>query len=280
MSQDVEQVVAQEVVSEAPVEAQKAAPKSEPEPDYSAKFLELQRREKEVRVKANKLKQELESEKSKWVSELKSNPLAKLSELGITSDQLADHFLAGNTVKADDPMDRVSALESKLAQKEAAEKAAQEAQILADYDKEIFSFVEKDADTFELVLNHRDGKKLYKEAIYSYWRENGEAPDLKAIASEVEAHLEAETDQLMKLKKVSKKLTPTEVKEAAADIAAEVKKDAPKKKTLTSAFTASAAPKVKMVTNGNSYSINSSSTFLDERRAKLESRILELTKGN
>ena len=253
-------------------------------PDMSAQFLELQRRDKEIRAAKNRLKADIEASKAQLLSEIRANPLEKLREIGIAPEVLANQFLnSSKPLSQEEALAlKVAQLDEKLTQKEAAEKAAHEARVLADYDKEIFAVVEKDPDSFELVANHKDGKRLYKEAVYAYWREYGEAPDLEVVAKHVEAELETDAKKLMGLKKLSPKKAEAAVAEAAKDIAAEVKSEAPvsKKKTLTSALTASSAPKVKMVANGNQHSaVSPSAQFHAEREAKLAAAYARITKG-
>ncbi len=276
--------MSESVVETAPAVIEPVVPQAvehtpKPEQSLDAQFLELQRRDKEVRVQKNKIKQEIESAKQTLLNDIRANPMAKLQELGINPDVLAGQFLNAPPPPTAD--DRVSQLERKLADRDAAEKTARENEALAAYDREMFAVVEKDNDSFELVNNHKDGRRLYKEAVYAYWREYGEAPNLEILAKHVEAELETDAKKLMGLKKLSPKKQAEAVADAAVTIAADAKKDAAPKntrKTLNNGLTASTAPQVKYVGVKDPAAPHTSAfaQFQAERQAKLAESFAKL----
>lgn len=236
-------------------------------------MLELQRREKALRIRENKLKAELESERNKWQSELKSAPLAKLQELGITTDQLADYFLGKD---APNPEDLTKRELAEIKQQLAEQKAKEEKKLVAEFKQGVIAHVEKDTDKYELINHHRDGKKLYWDSVVAYYEEYGEVPNYSEVADKVEAELLEHGKKLMKLKKLS---AADKIEGIAEAIAAEVKdeeKDTPKKKkaspsTISKSLTASSAPSNKTTVQSNASVTNHTSelaALLASKRAK------------
>lgn len=228
-----------------------------PAPDNS--MVEIQRREKALRIRENKLKQEVESERSKLLEELKAAPLAKLQELGISAEHLADQLLNGKTEPEDLTKKELREIKEQLA----AQKRAEQDKMVAEYKRDVLSHVEKAPDTYELINNHRDGKKLYWDSVVAYYEEYGETPKYEEIADKVEKELFEHGQALFKLKKFQ---ATEKIESTAEAIAAEVKseekpkkeKEHPVKKkpsaTISNTLTASSAP-------SNRITIQSSATM-------------------
>lgn len=270
----------------APVEdaaAPVATPPAEPQPDLASQFAEIQRREKALRVGQNKLKQELAAERARVLEEIKSNPVAKLRDLGISTADLALQALDIPEEKLTPEQElrkEVEELKAHRAAQEALAKSAEDSRLLAAFERDVFAVVEKDQDRYEVINHYPGGKDLYKASVVKYCAEYGEMPDLADIANRVEAELESRITSMSKLKRFSKK----EKEAATADIVADVKKDAePKKRqtTLSTSLTAHSTPKSKLVSTKTdgvlTTTVRAGSDA--ERRARLAATYAKLTKG-
>ncbi len=241
------------------VEETTAAPVQETENPLA----EIQRREKALRIKQNKIQQELDSERSKWVNELKSNPGQKLKEYGISTDQLADQFL-GIEEERDPVKEKLSEFDAYLS----SQKKKEEQQLISDYQKKVFSTVEKDRDKFELINEHRDGKNLFLNKVLEHFNEYGENPsesEMAEIADKVETQLFDEAQKLLKLKKFAPKDAPKSEPEAKTEDAVKPKK------TISSSLTASSAPTARIVAQDAAGTLQTTSKFkayMDEKEAK------------
>lgn len=221
-----------------PQETEEAA---EPTPDLSSQFAELKRREKALRAERVKMKRELESEREQWMANLRANPLTHLQELGITTQQLANALL-------EDPMDEAPAKAAPTVdpqlQKEIEElKAYKQQQIVAEFRKEVFAPVEASPEDYELILNSKNGRDLYWNAVADYYQSYGETPDYVEMAKEVENALLEEAKGLLALRKLQppkpveepKVEAKKEVAEAAVEPQAD---DLSEYKTLSNRMTA------------------------------------------
>ncbi len=274
MTQDV-QVIAEPAVvgsaTEAEPSTQTATP---PVPDFSAQFADLQRRERALQTKANRIKVEAEAEKAKLIDEIKAAPLTKLKEFGLDPTRVVNSYLDQPVVTPEQStQSKVEALQARLDKQEADAKAAAEEKRVAEFKNGVIaSTIESDPVKYELVNNHREGKTLFWNAVIAYYNEFHEVPPYKDLADRVEAHLEEEGKSLLKLNKFKAK---KEVTEAAAAIATESKSESDAKSTkgkattISNSFTANSAPRVTRVgTTSSSSSVSKLDQYIAEKKAQ------------
>lgn len=255
--------------TETPVaaEATPAAPKAAEEPNSSA-FAQLARREKAMRVEAQKLKAEREAlqaerealkpapaapiDRSRFIdpADLESDPLAALAKLGISYDSLTQRALNAPTPEQIEYSRTVTELRNEIkalreeqdgiknSSKQQQEEGYKQAinQITSDVKSLVYS-----SETYELVKATNSTKdvvdlieKTFKEGLDDD-HPKGTLLGIEEAAKIVEDYLEGEALKLARLKKIQTKLKPAEVTQAAPKAGATTPNDTKQSqvKTLT-----------------------------------------------
>lgn len=215
---------APQAAPEAPVQPAQQAPKQDPKIDVFVK------REKALMNQMRQFKAERqawEQEKAKYStsdyipkSQLTSDPLAILTQHGVTPDKLTEMLL--NSQNINDPT--VRAMANRIAQMEARlgeqSKRAEEAQ-QAQYEQarkqistEVKLLVENNPD-FETV-KETGMQEAVVELIEQTWEADGYLMDVSEATHEVEKHLLAEAMKLTKLKKLQNQSTSSTPAPASA----------------------------------------------------------------
>jgi len=259
--------VAEAPAEETPVSTEEQAvvetPPEVPQVDHSAKFAELKRREREVRREKNRIKNQMDAEKNKWIEDLKTNPLEKLRELGISSDVLADAMLGNNVAEETSEaatLREIEELKKWKAEQERSRVEAEQQRQVEDYRKQVFSKIEENADKYELLLQDRDGKDLYWNSIVEYYQNYVEAPtdkELTTLADKVEEHIFEKTKALLSTSKFKPSEPTPKAPEKSEELPVEESK--PTSKTLSKSLTARQGPgyKVNLVQQANKVSHSS-----------------------
>ena len=189
--EQVEQVeaVVEELRAPAPVEV-----------DMSAKFAEIRRAERKLRNDRNSMEASRADEKAKWVSDLKSNPIAMLQEMGINADVLASALLGGDAPV--EQAEQFQKLDPKIQSRLDELDQYKNDQLAAKFRKGVFDAVEKSPEDYELLLSSDAGRDNYLNAVMSYITEYGEVPDYDDIAKTVEDTLFEEGKRILGLGKM------------------------------------------------------------------------------
>jgi hypothetical protein len=149
-----------------------------------------------------------------FVDQLQSNPMAALRRVpgwqALTFKELAQKVVdAGNAAPAEPPKvdPVVAALEKRLDDKEAAEKARDAEQSAAESQARVFTALEKD-ERFDLVLTDLGRPQLW-DAITAYYGKHGRCPDDKVfeMADLLEQRLEASVTKSKKFARPAQKGT-------------------------------------------------------------------------
>lgn len=208
--------------------------KPEPKKDFLApKFAALSRKERELRAQERQLKQREEEFqrkststeqdiKSKYMDpeEFKRNPWKVITDAGFTFEQLAE--MALNQGKPTPEMllkeserttqERLDAWEKKLAEKDAAEKAQREAQVIENYKNQIAQFVNSNNE-YELIRVN-EASELVFEVINAHHEQTGQILEFKVACDAVEEQLLEEAKKYLPLSKIKGLLTPQSQVEA------------------------------------------------------------------
>lgn len=233
-----------EVKAEEPAKADPLGPK----------FVALSRKEREIREKSKALTtkeaelqkrlqdMEARSKSEKTLAEkFKENPLAALQEIGLTYDQLSEIVLNDGNPTMDMKLERrakelesktlseIEQLKKQIAEKE--EKEAQERynQTINNFKMQIRNEVSGNEDKYELIKAH-EAYDLVMEVMQEFYNTNETLMDLNQALEAVEAHLEDEARQILKLKKFQTSSTPkqpTEGKQAAPTLSNTLAADVP-----------------------------------------------------
>ena len=191
------------------------------QPDLSAQFAELQRREKAIRKQQNHIKAQVEAERNAMVEKLKADPMNALAQMGISADDVANAMLSpGQTAESLAP---APATDPAIQQQLEELKAYQQQQLVAEYKKRVFDVVESKPDDFELLLSSEQGRDAYYNAAAQYVRDYGDEPDYSEIAKGVEQALEAQAKKWMSAKKFAAAKASAEPKAPKAESAPESK---------------------------------------------------------
>lgn len=266
--------VAPEALTNGAVAIETPAPEAKKDDFLSPKFAALARKEKELRMLQKQIQQERDSIKTRDEEYSKSyvpkarlmeNPLAALSELGLTQDQLVNLILNGP--QQVDPT--VSALQKQIqaieAQQQSTSKAMEEAQ--AKQYEQALSQIR--SDTAALVASNPDYETIREtgstEAVVELIRQTFDSEGILLTiddaAKQVEDHLLEEALKMARLKKVQAKLTPAQVEEAVATLTE------PKKPQIIQKSQQDRQPILKTLTNAAT--TTSSRTFsAAEKRAR------------
>lgn len=216
-STDLKQQPEETKPAEAPVEAK------EPEKDdkFSSRFAALAKREKAIQAREAKIK-EMETRFSsidKQDAEFKSNPIKFLQDrYGLSYNDLTQLVLNDNKPT---PEMKVRELEEKLTaferQKQDEAKKAEEERINGVINKfmgEIGSFVDDNANEFELIKAHGEGKELIYNVIDQHLSRTGRMLSIKEAAEHVEKYLTDEAQRFLNLNKFKPKEAPKEAPKA------------------------------------------------------------------
>jgi hypothetical protein len=214
------------------------APKAEePKQDFLApKFAALTRKEKLIKQQESALKAreaeltkrlaELEGKASENDSKVKSfeqqfkeNPIKALKERGISMEQLIEMQLNDENPTVDmklkrmqeelesKALSRVEELEKKLKAKEELEAKTAYDKAVDGYKSELSSYIEKNADAYELIAANGATDLMFQVA-EEFYKNTKRVPDIKEVADAVESHLEDEAKKIFELKKFNKLQKP------------------------------------------------------------------------
>ncbi|MEZ0208570.1 MAG: hypothetical protein ACAH17_00130 [Candidatus Paceibacterota bacterium] len=224
-----------EVQESQTVETPEVVAVPEKKDDFLApKFAALSRKEKQVRaeearIKAERaeiqrLREEYESKsktsqdsESEFMAKLKKNPLKTLSEMGFSYEQLTQMQLNDENPTPQMLIEQMRAeMEEKyskelnsvketLKEKEEREAKDKYEAAVSGYRSELSSFVESNADKYELIVANDATDLMFEtaEAFYEATKAEGKprVPSHQEIADAVEAHLEERAREILKLKK-------------------------------------------------------------------------------
>jgi hypothetical protein len=283
MSEEIEESapIEEQAVEEQAVEAVEVKEEVKPDVDLSSHFAEIKRRERDIRARQNKLKDEIQSERQKMLDEMKANPMEALRQAGVSTESLANGLLDLPTAAS--PEDTVNKELAELkAWKEAQvkERSEREQQKIVDnYRSEVFSVIESDSDKYELLSESEEGKTLYWDSVIRYYQEVGEAPNLSDIADRVEGMLFERGKKLLSSKKFAQKAEVSEKQEVIEKSETSEKKL--EMKTLSNSLAGISEPKVKMVDNNSRQQYSALSPMMkhqEERHNALVKRLEELSK--
>lgn len=244
--------VAQEVVQAAPEQSEQGEQQAEQggEPKkldlFAPKFAALSRKEKQVKAMEQAIKQreaelaqkmkEIEERsksssdaQSSWEKQLSENPLKFLREKGITMDQLVQMQLNDENPTFDMKLERlkselenktlkeVEELKKQLKDKEELEAKTQYERAVEAYKTEVNSYIEQNAETYELI-RAESATDLVFQVAEEYYNSTGKVLDIKDAADAVEAELEEQAKKILELKKfkASQKQEPTATKTQTA----------------------------------------------------------------
>ena len=193
------------------------------------KFAALTRKEKQVRAMEQQIKQreaevaqklaEIEERSKKnseanstFESEFKKNPLKTMEKYGITFDQLTEMQLNEQNPTPEMLMrqmeeklraemeEKYGKLSESLKQKEEREAKERYEAAVSSYKQELSTFVEQNAETYELIATN-NATDLMFETAEAFYQQTGKVPDHEELAKAVEEHLEEQAKQILKLKK-------------------------------------------------------------------------------
>jgi hypothetical protein len=231
------EVLAQLSADGAPPEA--AAAEEKPADFLAPKFAALTRKERQVKayeaqVKAKEAEltkrlaeldgrsTELDSKSKSFEQQFKENPLKALRERGITMEQLIEMQMNDENPTTDMKLKRmqeefeskafneISELKKQIKDKEEAQAKEQYDKAVEGYKTELNGFVEKNSETYELIMANGATDLMFQVA-EDYFQQTKRVPDIKEVADAVEAHLEEEAKKIFELKKfkqASPKPTP------------------------------------------------------------------------
>ena len=234
-----------------------------PQIDLSTNFAELKKQQREVRNTQTQMKDTIAAERAKVLEELRANPIDFMSQNGISTSQIADQMLGIGTEEVDVPEldprieERLKKLEQWEADQEKAKIQATNDQQVKNYQTQAFSVIEQNSEDFELINSSQDGKKLYWDTIVAYAKEYGEVPpDLKTIATSVEAKIYEKAKAYLATSKFKPKQTEPSVPSQSST-------------TLSNSLSGSSSPQVRRVEGNEAVSTSSSyHEFMEKQRAK------------
>ena len=231
-------------------------------PDHATEFAELKRQQREIRNSQTQMKDTIAAERAKFMDELRTNPIDFLSQNGISTSQIADQMLGIGTEEVDVPeLDpRITKELEELKQWKADQEKAKTQQAtdlqVKNYQTQAFSVIEQNSEDFELINSSQDGKKLYWDTIVAYAKEYGEAPNLKDIATKVEASIYNKAKKYLATSKFKPKQTEPSVPSQSST-------------TLSNSLSGSSSPQVRRVAGNEAVSTSSSyHDFMEKQRAK------------
>ena len=220
---------------------------------WDSRFAALSRKEKAIIERERSLK-EMQEKVTAWEAAQKSakeDPTKLLEQAGMTFDDLVNHMIG---VKEDPKEltvdDKYKALEEKIAamEKAAVEKEQvskqEEAEIaVQEFKQDISSFVESNADKFEIV-NALGEHELIFQVIEQHYNETEEMMPLENAAELVEKNLEESIRKVMNLKKFSSEASSQpEVTETLIEKESDDVRVSNPSKTLTNSQTVNTVPR-------------------------------------
>ncbi len=210
----------------APVEAPVEPPKTDEEP-LSTKFAALARREKAIIEKERELKKLQESVKLTELTreQIKKDPDAAIKSAGFKDlEDFITNYLQATSKTPPSLEDKVKELEEKLTLKEQKELEAEreretqrlqeaEEQAISNFKDSIKSYVDSDAEKFELIAANDAYDVIYDTVfeLYQQYEQAGQAHEFNAqeamqkVSEELENELFQKAQGLMKLKKFAPK---------------------------------------------------------------------------
>lgn len=208
--------------------AQDETPIPPPKTEEDKRFEQLAYREKRMRNEARRLqteRQEVEAMKAKyatpqvdesWKQRATENPLAHLSELGITADKLTDMLLNRDLTKEEvvavkTKLNQIEANQNKIIQDMEDSKTQSYDQAVKQIGTEVRLMVQG-APEFEAIQNANAENAVVK-LIEETWKSEGYIMDIADAAQEVEDYLVEEAIKFSQLNKVKNRLnqTPNEI---------------------------------------------------------------------
>lgn len=201
---------------------QEAAPavETKQDQDFAEQFARIQKKERQLREKERQYQERIRvlEQQAHIAQQLEADPMSVLSQKGWTLDKLLERVATGETPKPT-VEDKVSELQKKLDQLEAAKKeaeeyarAAQEKKVIAEYKNQIKTVVDSNASQFE-AIKALDAYETVFALAEERFQETGEIPKIEAIATEVEKYLEAQLQKAFELQKFKSRFEPAAAKE-------------------------------------------------------------------
>ncbi len=197
------------------------APGEKQEPQMSARFAALAKKEKEVRAQAARVKEAEAKLKAfeERESAYRADPMKLLQDFGHTYQGLTERILNdGNPTPAQVAQavnKDIQAIRSDLQRRdqEAAAKAAQartqaEAEAVAGFREEVNDFVKAEPDTYELI-NLYGQQGLVFDTVEAHYKETGKMLSLKDAADKVEQYLWDEAQKVTQTKRFQAAARPT-----------------------------------------------------------------------
>jgi len=228
---------AQPVAPEAQAAAPEQAPVKPQDDKFAAKFAALARKEKELRDSQGKFvseRQRLEQERAEmeaWkteqktakdalLNEIKGNPLKWLQENAgydfeaLTKMQLNEQnptpemLIKRTREELESGYKReLEELRNAMKAKEEQEEKAQFEQTVSGFKSQISSFIDSNADTYELIKMN-DAQELVFEVIQEFYESSGKVLSIEEAAKHTEEHLEAEARKVFEAKKFKQTSQP------------------------------------------------------------------------
>lgn len=241
-------------------------PDTKPKEDPMGKrFAALSRKEKEILNERQAIAAEkaaVEADKARMqkivtaVANAKANPMALLTEAGVTYDELTRYIL--NDGKPS-PEDRIAELDNKLEEERRARISAEEkrelerqqadeayiTKMIDDYRKETNDHIASNPEAYESIIAY-DAQDEVFSAIRDHFAETGKILSPEEAAKQVEAELDSIIEKTLKLNKVQAKLKPPEP-EPKKTTAEPPKTTRTPPKTLSTSHVSSPTPKKETV---------------------------------
>lgn len=199
----------------------------------------IQAQQAEITQKMTEYQNYLEN-KSKY----KTNPKQLLQDHGLTYQELAEYQLNdGEPTPAlliKQQQERIDALETRLADKDARNEAAQkqqqeryEQEVVADFRNQIETFVRSKPDQYEFIRIN-EAENLVYDTVEEYYKKNNTILPIKKAADMVEDYLSKVVDKITASKKLQARFqqrpTPTKAQ------------DTPTPRTLSNSITTTSSP--------------------------------------
>lgn len=186
---------------------------AEPQVDLSSQFAEIARRENEIRRVQHQQKQQLEQERVKFADEIRTNPLEKLKQLGISTEEIASSILGTTTEEPSETevlKSELAKLQAQLTEQQQAQESKRIESEIAEGRRYVSNFLKENESKFELInaLGRQDD---VWEAMVAVHNEFGHV-DQEQVAMEVERRLEEEGKRFLGLKKFAPTPEPAKVK--------------------------------------------------------------------
>lgn len=217
---------------------QQGEPKpTEQEQRFAAKFAALARKEKLIREREAQLKA-LEQKVNSWEAAkatAKQNPMAILSEAGLSTDDLAEYLISNGKPKEKTPSDEIRELREMI-ERERQERAAQEAEAREQSIKGMIKDLATSSDDYELVAAQGDdGIDLVFQVMAEYYNTHKQNLSLKQALSMTETWLDKQAEErILKAKKIRSRFEKTPVQPATTPSNQAKPKDSP---TITHSLT-------------------------------------------